>query len=211
MIKLNDKSSGIYVYKNAITKEDRIVEKIENFINSSDMEIAKWMPALVGYNEIQSKHRDCFDFKLNKDSADKLPDEGCQDIKDAYYSSHNAIKKYISEYCQEYNLRMDFMEAINFVKYGKNQHFGVHSDHGFSYVCTVSSVLYLNDNYEGGELYFPYFDFKLKPEFGDIVFFPSTYLFAHASLPVTDGIKYSAVTMFDYQPRESYKRKVLKR
>jgi hypothetical protein len=33
---------------------------------------------------------------------------------------------------------------------------------------------------------------------GDSIFFPSTYLFAHASKPVSSGVKYSAVTMFDY-------------
>lgn len=211
MIKLNDISSGFYLYKNAITKEDMIVEKIENFINSSEMSIANWMPALVGYNKRESAHRSCFDFKLSKDSADNLPEKECKEIKEAYYSSYNAIQKYLTEYCNIYKLKMNFMEAINFVKYDKEQHFGVHSDHGFSYVCTVSSVLYLNDDYEGGELHFPYFNYTLKPEFGDIVFFPSSYLFAHQSLPVTKGTKYSAVTMFDYQAREEYKRKVLKR
>ena len=90
------------------------------------------------------------------------------------------------------------MEAINFVRYGECQHFAVHTDHGFSYTCTVSSVIYLNDDYEGGELYFPYLNITLKPEAGDIVMFPSTYIYAHASMPVKSGIKYSAVTMFDY-------------
>lgn len=96
---------------------------------------------------------------------------------------------------------MDYMEAINFVKYGPNEHFSAHSDHGFSYVCTVSSVMYLNDDYEGGELEFTKLGFKIKPEAGDIVVFPSTYIFTHASLPVISGTKYSAVTMFDYNDK----------
>lgn len=93
---------------------------------------------------------------------------------------------------------MNYMEAINFVRYQPGDHFAVHADHGFSYICTVSSIVYLNDNYSGGELFFPYMDIKWKPEAGDMVFFPSTYIYAHASLPVTEGVKYSAVTMFDY-------------
>ena len=90
------------------------------------------------------------------------------------------------------------MEAVNFVKYSAGEHFGSHSDHGHSYVCTVSSVAYLNDGYEGGELYFEHLGKKIKPEFGDIVIFPSTFIYKHAALQVTSGIKYSAVTMFDY-------------
>ena len=31
--------------------------------------------------------------------------------------------------------------------------------------------------------------------------FPSTYIYAHASKPVTRGTKYAAVTMFDYNDR----------
>jgi predicted 2-oxoglutarate/Fe(II)-dependent dioxygenase YbiX len=93
---------------------------------------------------------------------------------------------------------MEFMEAINFVKYGKDQHFAVHTDHGFSYTCTVSSIAYFNDDYEGGELWFPYLNIAFKPQKGDILIFPSTYIYAHASLPVKSGMKYSAVTMFDY-------------
>jgi predicted 2-oxoglutarate/Fe(II)-dependent dioxygenase YbiX len=96
---------------------------------------------------------------------------------------------------------MEYMEAINFVKYNPGQHFQVHADHGFSYICTVSSVMYLNDDYEGGELWFPNFDLKIKPDYGDIILFPSTYIYAHAALPVISGTKYSAVTMFDYNDK----------
>jgi predicted 2-oxoglutarate/Fe(II)-dependent dioxygenase YbiX len=61
--------------------------------------------------------------------------------------------------------------------------------------------MYLNSDYEGGELYFPHFDYTYVPQYGDIVLFPSSYLFAHAALPVKSGIKYAAVTMFSYNDR----------
>jgi predicted 2-oxoglutarate/Fe(II)-dependent dioxygenase YbiX len=93
---------------------------------------------------------------------------------------------------------MEFMEAINFVKYNPGQHFQVHTDSGFSYFCTLSSVGWFNDDYEGGELWFPYLNLKFKPQKGDIIFFPSTYIYAHGSLKITEGTKYSAVTMYNY-------------
>lgn len=61
--------------------------------------------------------------------------------------------------------------------------------------------MYLNDDYEGGELWFPLLDLTIKPEAGDAVFFPSTYIYAHAAKQVTSGTKYAAVTMFDYNDR----------
>jgi hypothetical protein len=39
---------------------------------------------------------------------------------------------------------------------------------------------------------------KFKAQKGDIIFFPSTYIYAHGSMEVTKGTKYSAVTMYNY-------------
>ena len=62
----------------------------------------------------------------------------------------------------------------------------------------ITANLYINDDYEGGELFFDKFNLKIKPKAGDLYLFPSSYLFSHASLPVTSGTKYSIVTMLDY-------------
>jgi predicted 2-oxoglutarate/Fe(II)-dependent dioxygenase YbiX len=123
------------------------------------------------------------------------------ELKNIYNDTANAIRSCMTDYQSRYNINMEYMEAINFVRYGANQHFQVHTDHGFSYTCTVSSVAYFNDDYEGGELWFPYLDLTFKPEAGDIVMFPSTFIYAHAAKPVVSGVKYSGVTMFDYNDR----------
>ena len=47
-------------------------------------------------------------------------------------------------------------------------------------------------------MYFPKLNLTITPEAGDIVIFPSTYLFSHRAMPVKSGIKYSIVTMLDY-------------
>jgi hypothetical protein len=64
-----------------------------------------------------------------------------------------------------------------------------------------TSIIYLNDDYEGGELYFPRFDLTIKPKQGDVLVFPSTYIYEHASLPMKSGTKYSVVVMTDYNDR----------
>jgi len=44
---------------------------------------------------------------------------------------------------------------------------------------TISCIVYLNDNFEGGSHYFNYLDIDYKPKVGDILMFPSNYMAAH--------------------------------
>ncbi|MEM9530236.1 MAG: 2OG-Fe(II) oxygenase [Pseudomonadota bacterium] len=58
----------------------------------------------------------------------------------------------------------------------------------------VSLLIYLNDNYEGGELRFDHLNFTYTPRAGDLVFFPSNHLFSHQSMPIKSGIKWAVVS-----------------
>lgn len=53
----------------------------------------------------------------------------------------------------------------------------------------VSAVLYINDNYDGGELAFPNQDIVIKPSAGSIVMFPSTSPFVHDPREILSGQK----------------------
>jgi len=65
-------------------------------------------------------------------------------------------------------------------------------DYGNGDDPNISVVLYLNDDYVGGELFFREQGVKIKPEAGSIVIFPSVEPYYHESLPVESGIKYMA-------------------
>lgn len=54
----------------------------------------------------------------------------------------------------------------------------------------VSGVLYLNDDYEGGEIYFPEQNIKIKPSAGSMIMFPSYRPYFHHPLEITSGNKY---------------------
>jgi len=194
---VGDPKLGFHLYKNAISKDLRTSERLEETIGDSTDQLFKWSEAMVGYNTKMPEYRDCVDLKISPAHWPYLTEQ-FKEVKAVYDDINNCLTPCLNHYESRYNFKMEFMEAINFVRYQPGQHFSVHSDHGFSYSCTLSSVMYLNDDYEGGELWFPYLDIKFKPEYGDIVLFPSTYIFAHASLKVTSGVKYAAVTMFDY-------------
>ena len=96
------------------------------------------------------------------------------------------------------NSNKTISETINSVKrqkYQKNKIEHIVIDGGSTDVSRqVSCVCYLNDDYQGGELEFPNFKVKIKPEQGMLILFPSSFPYLHIAHPITQGIKYTLVT-----------------
>lgn len=51
----------------------------------------------------------------------------------------------------------------------------------------ISTVLFLNDDFEGGEFVFPKYRIRIKPEPGLLIAFPSTHHYLHGVEPVKSG------------------------
>lgn len=89
---------------------------------------------------------------------------------------------------------------IRFNIYEKNQTMANHCDHiqtlfdgNRKGIPTLSVLGILNDNYKGGE--FQMFEKKLyKLKQGDIIIFPSLFLFPHKVLPIKKGTRYSFIS-----------------
>jgi hypothetical protein len=195
--------SGIVRYGNVIKKDLNIIERLESTLSELNSgERYSWQPAYVGYRQLMPEYRDCVDFKFKKTDIqhDQSPESiALQSIwQDVYDVKFPAVE----DYRRDHNIMdLKYWEAFNFIKYGPGQHFQEHHDHGFSYNCTVSLVAYINDDYEGGELYFRLQGLNLKPKAGDLFIFPSNYMYPHRAMPVHSGTKYSIVTMLDYNKK----------
>jgi len=55
----------------------------------------------------------------------------------------------------------------------------------------LASLFYINDDYEGGELYFPHQDIQFKPKVGAAYFFPGDMNYIHGVAEVKSGIRYT--------------------
>jgi hypothetical protein len=62
----------------------------------------------------------------------------------------------------------------------------------------IASLIYLNDDYEGGEIGFPDYDIKISPKPGDLVIFPYFYIHeVHLVLPETSFGSRHTMPMFN--------------
>lgn len=193
-------NAGIVLYKEVWPSDSNFVERLEAVLGESAHDRYKWSQAMVGDQEIMKDYRDCFDFKIRQSDL-PIADEKYAELGKIYEEVISGVRECIEHYSSLYNLNLQYEEATNFVRYGEGQHFSVHPDSGFSYSCAVSAIGYINDGYEGGEYLMPYQGLQFVPEKGDVIVHPSDFIYAHASLPVTKGVKYSAVTMYDYNDR----------
>jgi hypothetical protein len=66
-----------------------------------------------------------------------------------------------------------------------------HSDKEFYPNYDIGSITYLNNNYSGGEIYFPQHNLELKPNAGTAVAFPGDEFYMHGVNEITEGVRYT--------------------
>lgn len=180
--------TAIVCIKKFLTKDqcDYLISAINNVVeNHSDDE------ALIGYSN---------DGNVNSKDApfifvNNLPDETLHLLfEDA---NNRATKLYEDLYGQDKDLTYIYLGTINGMGVGKGM--GVHADNTPGLAINVDTphgmVLYINDDYEGGELYYPELGIVMKPDAGDLVIHPGTLDYAHGVTPVVSGMRY-ATTAF---------------
>ena len=56
----------------------------------------------------------------------------------------------------------------------------------------IGCLFYLNDDYDGGELYYPLQELKIKPKPGSVHFHPGDRFFLHGVTEISNGIRYTS-------------------
>jgi hypothetical protein len=80
------------------------------------------------------------------------------------------------------------------LRYSKGEKYQFHYDGNTRSKRAISVLIYLNSDYEGGEIEFSNFNIKIKPKSGTLILFPSNYAYGHIAHPVISGTKYVIVT-----------------
>ena len=100
----------------------------------------------------------------------------------------------IAEYAKEYKTSISTGERFRVGKYPESGYYKEHIDDGGG--RNLSSVLFLNDDFDGGELYFKFQDLEIKPKAGSLVVFPSNFMYRHECKEVTNGNKFISFNFY---------------
>jgi len=62
----------------------------------------------------------------------------------------------------------------------------------------MATLIYLNGDYEGGEIVFPTHNLSHKPQAGDLIMFPGNMHYAHEVKTITSGSRFSIPMWFEF-------------
>ena len=111
------------------------------------------------------------------------------------------LKDAVSVYQQDFSqLETTKISQLDLLKYETNNYdagFKWHIDHGAGGVAerALSLFLCLNNNFSGGEFLFnlPNDQLQVQQNVGDLIIFPSSFMFPHQVNKVTSGTRYALI------------------
>lgn len=183
----------LILVKNFLTKED--LDFIWNVINNASQE--DWEIEYMG-----NLKRFCLE-KFGRDDVDNLVAEGKFEITQNWVDKNLNIKHHPEQQifykrladivnASFSNLELSGLATIQRMqpKVQLKSHTDQHTDPSIEY----ATIIYINDDYVDGELFFKNLDLKLRPKPGELLFFPGNEKYEHGVHHVGKGpIRYVIV------------------
>jgi Rps23 Pro-64 3,4-dihydroxylase Tpa1-like proline 4-hydroxylase len=175
----------IFYYESVIESPKALVDSIEQL----DL-FEKNKKIISGWNSWTSSEGS-YVFGKKKSTDKALYDQSSLEAQRVYDVLSSTISFYGQDYADTLSVPLGVQMPISISKYFSGTFMGPHTDSSPQPTTeNISAVLYLNDDYDGGDLNFPEQGVKIKPKAGSLVVFPSVPPFYHESLLITSGTKY---------------------
>jgi Rps23 Pro-64 3,4-dihydroxylase Tpa1-like proline 4-hydroxylase len=185
--------NNIYLYKNIMNPPIDILTELDIIFKTYDKDFRS---ASINDKEYNLDLRSCTVYSLFQDISEIDMKEYQKAQSVLNYKINNLVYPAILDFVKKTGLKLKEREPWEILKYTETQKLTWHCDNGPSHPCTVSFVIYFNDDYEGGEV-----EFRdkvggrlIKPPANSILIFPSNMEYVHRVVPVTSGTKYAAIS-----------------
>lgn len=200
---------GLVYYKNIIKNPEILISEIEFLdkrlgeekISSSETSVRPWIP---WKNESGNKETFCLQKFIPQvkdiQETDVYKKEQTNISSQLFGALENTLTHYSTELYPWAEKNIKSREKnMHLLRYDYSGHLPAHQDQGVS-TRVLSVLLYLNNDYEGGELEFKQSNIKIKPEPGSVLFFPSNFLYIHEVHPITKGPRYALPNWYHNVP-----------
>lgn len=193
---MNDILRNVLIQPKVVSKDG-----INFLVNHAKRAPKNKMGVFDGEKANQSKEGHSSKIDLN------VRDVDCSDISNIFKEVKDLYSDIVRHVINPfYEFEINDSEAPQLLIYGQGGHYKSHYDAVSrwknpdgsivwkkSVDRDLSTILFLNDDFEGGEFVFPDLRIRIKPEPGLLVAFPSSQYYLHKVEPVISGTRYSMV------------------
>lgn len=180
----------IDIYENVWPNTNQTIERIENEIRNEESGVYWTRAETRGHGSEQNIRTN-----LNMGLTYLAGQTNNGVLQNVHNQFNMLLLATTLSYAERYGLHETLThEPYSMLKYRSGQQYHAHYDGSSETGRVISAITYLNDDYEGGELEFPNFNIKIKPQAGMLILFPSNFAYTHIAHPVISGTKYALVT-----------------
>jgi len=106
---------------------------------------------------------------------------------------------------EAFDCKVALSEIAGLTKFKTGQNLNEHADKVCASWRDLSTSLYYNEDFEGGELYFSQYDLTFKPKAGMLIYFPAGANYQHRVNYITSGTRYATTTFWKVEEWRSIK------
>lgn len=189
MFDMKSQHQDIWYYDNTISYPNEMLKFVEDLDSNpiSYMRSSKWEKV----NNYQKKV--LFKNHMNDTSGDKVVDLKTLYIHNSLWMAREWCYK---QFMEQHKLALDkYVVGDDSCCIYKDTHsdmyktFNIHSGSNWE----VIAVTFINDDYEGGEIYFKDYNIKIKPKAGSVLIFPKYLDDKYEILEISSGIRYTSI------------------
>jgi hypothetical protein len=187
---MNNVPDDVYIQNiKKIGNKKSNIHIVENFLNNQEISIL--------HSEAM---KDIYDENTNSQWLGRITDQKrlSKESVSILKLAHQKILEIAKNF---YDVDLQFgsiYEGLAIRKWPTGSSMGEHIDDFASFHYNIASLIYINDNYEGGEIKFVDHDLTIKPKSGTLILFPGNKYYSHEVLEVRSGERYTSSFWFKF-------------
>ena len=159
------------------------IKVISNFLSSSECD--KILSIIDSMQPLKNDESPMWDGRIY----------GNEEISTLLYPLEKLIQTSITE---NYQVSVEISQKPNIVKWPEGHSMDFHVDDLGLFEYHMAGIVYLNDNYIGGEISFLTQDVTIKPKIGDLITFPGNLYYAHEVKEILSGDRYNIPVWYKF-------------